>query len=61
MPKAIFITGAGSGMGRAIARRFAAESRAIGLGDISRAGLEFTPVEVVAENAWRAVHGEPES
>jgi NAD(P)-dependent dehydrogenase (short-subunit alcohol dehydrogenase family) len=40
--KAIFITGAGSGIGRAIARRFAAEGWLIGLADRNAAGLAET-------------------
>jgi len=40
--KAIFITGAGSGIGRAIAQRFAAEGWLIGLADRNAAGLAET-------------------
>ena len=40
--KAIFITGGGSGIGRAIARRFGAEGWFVGLGDIDPAGMEET-------------------
>lgn len=39
MPKSIFITGGGSGIGRAIARYFAAEGWLIGLADINEAGM----------------------
>jgi NAD(P)-dependent dehydrogenase (short-subunit alcohol dehydrogenase family) len=40
--RAIFITGGGSGIGRAIAQRFAAEGWFIGLGDIDQAGMAET-------------------
>jgi len=40
--KAIFITGGGSGIGRAIAQRFAAEGWRIGLADVDRAGMAET-------------------
>ena len=40
--KAIFITGGGSGIGRAIALRFAAEGWFVGLGDIDQAGMDET-------------------
>jgi len=40
--KAIFITGAGSGIGRAIAQRFAAEGWLIGLADRNASGLAET-------------------
>ena len=40
--KAIFITGAGSGIGRAIAQRFAAEGWLVGLADRDAAGLAAT-------------------
>lgn len=40
--KSIFITGAGSGIGRAVAQRFAREGWRIGLADVNRAGLEET-------------------
>ncbi len=40
--KTIFITGAGSGIGRAVARKFAGEGWFVGLADISEAGLRET-------------------
>ena len=40
--RAIFITGGGSGIGRAIAQRFAAGGWFIGLADINQAGLDET-------------------
>lgn len=40
--KAIFITGGGSGIGRAIARKFASEGWFVGVGDIDEAGMRET-------------------
>lgn len=40
--KAIFITGGGSGIGRAVAQRYAAEGWFVGLADISEAGMAET-------------------
>ena len=40
--KAIFITGGGSGIGRAVAQRFAREGWFVGLGDINEAGMAET-------------------
>jgi NAD(P)-dependent dehydrogenase (short-subunit alcohol dehydrogenase family) len=40
--KAIFITGGGSGIGRAIARHFAARGWLVGLGDVNAAGMAET-------------------
>ena len=40
--KAIFITGGGSGIGRAVACKFAAEGWFVGLGDISEDGMAGT-------------------
>ena len=40
--KAIFITGGGSGIGRAVARRFARERWLVGLADVNEAGLVET-------------------
>ncbi len=42
MPKSIFITGGGSGIGRAMARHFAARGWFVGLADIDGAGLAGT-------------------
>lgn len=42
MKKAIFITGGGSGIGRAIARRFGSEGWFVGLGDIDEDGMRET-------------------
>ncbi|OJW73864.1 MAG: short-chain dehydrogenase [Sphingomonadales bacterium 63-6] len=50
--KAIFITGGGSGIGRAIALRFAAEGWFIGLGDIDEQGMEATAA-MLAGGAFR--------
>ena len=40
--RAIFITGGGSGIGRAVARHFAARGWFVGLGDINEAGMAET-------------------
>jgi NAD(P)-dependent dehydrogenase (short-subunit alcohol dehydrogenase family) len=40
--KAIFISGGGSGIGRAVAQRFAREGWLVGIGDISEAGMAET-------------------
>lgn len=40
--KTVFITGAGSGIGRAIAQRYAREGWFVGLGDTSEKGMEET-------------------
>lgn len=42
MPKSIFITGGGSGIGRAIARHFAGQGWFVGLADIDAAGMAET-------------------
>ncbi len=49
--KTIFITGAGSGIGRAVARKFAGEGWFVGLSDISEAGLRETAALLPA-GAW---------
>ncbi|UIJ46056.1 SDR family oxidoreductase [Sphingomonas cannabina] len=65
MQKAIFITGGGSGIGRAIAVRFAREGWRIGLADVNESGLAATAallpdgadtyvMDVRDRDAWRA-------
>ena len=44
--KAIFITGGGSGIGRAIALHFGARGWFVGLGDIDREGMEQTALQL---------------
>lgn len=51
MRKAIFITGGGSGIGRAVAQYFAARGWFVGLGDISAAGMAETARLIGADNA----------
>ena len=48
--KAIFITGAGSGMGRATALKFAREGWFVGAFDITRTGLDSLADEIGADN-----------
>ena len=52
--KAIFITGGGSGIGRAIALKFAAEGWFVGLGDIDQAGMDETLALI--ENGFTFAH-----
>ncbi|MBN8808949.1 MAG: SDR family oxidoreductase [Sphingomonas sp.] len=64
--KAIFITGGGSGIGRAVAQRFAREGWRVGLADVNAAGLAETAATLPAgmadtyvmdvrdRDAWRA-------
>ena len=63
--KAIFITGGGSGIGRAVAQRFAREGWRVGLADVNAKGLSETAallpssadtyvMDVRDRDAWRA-------
>ena len=52
MRKAIFITGGGSGIGRAVALRFAREGWLIGLADVNEAGLAQTAALLPAGASW---------
>lgn len=52
--RAIFITGGGSGIGRAIALRFASEGWFVGLGDIDEAGMAET--ESLIANGYTYSH-----
>ncbi|BAI96015.1 short-chain dehydrogenase [Sphingobium sp. TA15] len=45
-PRAIFITGGGSGIGRAVALRFAAEDWLVGIADIDEAGMVETAAQL---------------
>ena len=51
MDKAIFITGGGSGIGRAVARHFAARGWRVGLGDVDEAGMAETAALLPADRA----------
>lgn len=51
MRKAIFITGAGSGIGRATAELFAKRGWFVGLADVNQAGIEETARLIGPENA----------
>jgi NAD(P)-dependent dehydrogenase (short-subunit alcohol dehydrogenase family) len=51
MRKAIFITGAGSGIGRATAELFAKRGWFVGLADVDQAGIEETARLIGRENA----------
>jgi NAD(P)-dependent dehydrogenase (short-subunit alcohol dehydrogenase family) len=51
MRRAIFITGGGSGIGRAVAQHFAGRGWFVGLGDIDEAGIAETARLIGAANA----------
>src|SRR5690348_2549399 len=52
MRKAIFITGGGSGIGRATAELFAKRGWFVGLADLNQAGLDETAQLIGPENAF---------
>ena len=52
MRKAIFITGGGSGIGRAVAQRFAREGWLVGLADINEAGVAETAALLPDGASW---------
>ena len=53
--KAIFITGGGSGIGRAVAQHFAAQGWLVGLADINRLGIDETAALLPEGQATRHV------
>ena len=52
MRKAIFITGGGSGIGRAVAQRFAREGWLVGLTDVNEAGMAETAALLPDGASW---------
>ncbi len=54
--KTAFITGAGKGIGQAVAMRFASEGAAVGLLDIDREALEHTRAEIEAAGGQCHTH-----
>ena len=50
--KILFVTGAGSGIGREVARHFAAKGWFAGLTDVDEAGLAETAAIIGEENCW---------
>ncbi len=50
--KGIFISGGGSGIGRAVAQKFAAEGWFVGIGDISEAGMHGTRALLPADRCF---------
>ncbi len=50
--KSIFITGGGSGIGRAVARKFAAQGWFVGLADISESGMRDTAALLPPGQCW---------
>ncbi len=58
--KAIFITGGGSGIGRAVAQRFAREGWFVGIADINEAGAQETAAQCPGGLAMRCDLGDPD-